>query len=46
MTDLKELDENGIVVSNETVKGILYCIAGDNLGSHCIGGFSENSPIN
>jgi len=20
----------------------LYCIAGDNLGSHCIGGFTEN----
>ncbi|CAI5693834.1 unnamed protein product [Oreochromis niloticus] len=24
------------------VKGALYCIAGDNLGSHCIGGFTEN----
>lgn len=42
ITDLKELEENGIVVSNETVKGTLYCIAENNLGSHCIGGFSEN----
>lgn len=24
------------------IKGTLYCIAGDNLGSHCIGGFTEN----
>ncbi|KAK0153301.1 hypothetical protein N1851_005035 [Merluccius polli] len=24
------------------VKGALYCIAGDNLGSHAIGGFTEN----
>nr|XP_055048292.1 uncharacterized protein LOC129433654 [Misgurnus anguillicaudatus] len=41
--DLKELEENGIVTSHKTVvRGTLYCIAGDNLGSHCIGGFSEN----
>lgn len=43
LADLKELEENGIAVSDETVvKGTLYCIAGDNLGSHCIGGFCEN----
>lgn len=24
------------------VKGALYCIAGDNLGSHTTGGFTEN----
>lgn len=37
------MEENGIAVSDETVvKGTLYCIAGDNLGSHCIGGFTEN----
>ena len=43
LADLKELEENGIVVSDETVvRGTLYCIVGDNLGSHCIGGFSEN----
>lgn len=34
---------HGIVVSDGTVvKGTLYCIAGDNLGSHSIGGFTEN----
>lgn len=43
LADLKYLEENGIPVSDETVvKGTVYCIAGDNLGSHCIGGFSEN----
>ena len=39
---LKDLEENGITVQGETVKGALYCIAGDNLGSHGIGGFTEN----
>ncbi|KAI4896937.1 hypothetical protein NFI96_008700 [Prochilodus magdalenae] len=30
-------------MADETVvKGTLYCIAGDNLGSHCVGGFTEN----
>ncbi|CAI5687008.1 unnamed protein product [Oreochromis niloticus] len=43
LTDLKELEENGIVTSDKTVvKGTLFCIAGDNLGSDCIGGFCEN----
>lgn len=43
LTDLKELEENEIVPLDETVvKGALYCIAGDNLGSHYICGFSEN----
>lgn len=43
LTDLKELEENGITVGDElVVKGALYCIAGDNLGSHTIGGFTEN----
>ncbi|XP_023815110.1 uncharacterized protein LOC111948035 [Oryzias latipes] len=43
MTDLKVLEENGITMADENVvKGTLYCIAGDNLGSHCIGGFTEN----
>lgn len=40
---MKELEENGIVASDTAVvKGTLYCIASDNLGSHCIGGFTEN----
>lgn len=42
LDDLKDLEENGISVDNETVKGALYCIAGDNLGSHSLGGFTEN----
>nr|XP_046250889.1 uncharacterized protein LOC124062276 isoform X2 [Scatophagus argus] len=42
LEDLKNLEENGITVDGETVKGALYCIAGDNLGSHSIGGFIEN----
>lgn len=43
LTDLKILEENGItIVDKSVVKGALYSIAGDNLGSHCIGGFTEN----
>nr|XP_055039672.1 uncharacterized protein LOC129427310 isoform X2 [Misgurnus anguillicaudatus]XP_055039673.1 uncharacterized protein LOC129427310 isoform X2 [Misgurnus anguillicaudatus] len=43
VADLKDLEENGISLSDQSViKGSLYCIAGDNLGSHCIGGFTEN----
>lgn len=42
LEDLSDLEENGITVGGETVKGTLYCIAGDNLGSHGIGGFTEN----
>lgn len=42
LEDLKDLEENGISVGSKTIKGALYCIAGDNLGSHGIGGFSEN----
>ena len=38
LTDLKELEEYGITMGDELV----YCIAGDNLGSHTIGGFTEN----
>lgn len=40
--DLKELETNGIEICNKTVKGTLFCITGDNLGSHGIGGFTEN----
>lgn len=43
LTDLQELEDNGISMADETsVNGTLYCIAGDDLGSYCIGGFSEN----
>ncbi|XP_071810939.1 uncharacterized protein [Apostichopus japonicus] len=42
--DLKDLELNGIDIAGEQhpVKGALSFIAGDNLGSHCIGGFVEN----
>lgn len=40
--DLKDVEQNGMTVSGETVKAALCCIAGDNLGSHNIGGFTEN----
>lgn len=41
INDLKELELNGTVINNETVKGAVCCVVGDNLGSHCIGGFLE-----
>ena len=41
--DLSELRKEGInIEDNTSVKGTVCAIAGDNLGSHCIGGFSEN----
>lgn len=41
--DLKSLEESGIVISDGRVaKGTRCAISGDNLGSHCIGGFLEN----
>ena len=42
LEDVKDLEENGISVGNKTIKGALYWIAGDYLGSNCIGGFTEN----
>lgn len=41
--DLKDLEENGLVMSDGQVyRGTLCAIAGDNLGLHNVGGFSEN----
>lgn len=41
--DLNDLEENGLVMSDGQVyRGTLCAIAGDNLGSHNVGGFSEN----
>lgn len=42
LEDLKDLEENGINVGGGMIKAGLFCIAGDNLGSHSIGGFTEN----
>lgn len=44
--DLKDLENNGIVLPDRHIcKGILHAIAGDNLGSHNIGGFLENFSL-
>jgi len=40
--DLKDLELNGISHEGTVVKGTIAYIAGDNLGSHYIGGFVEN----
>lgn len=42
LSDIKELETNGLVISGHVVKATIFCIAGDNLGSHQIGGFTEN----
>lgn len=43
MKDLQDLETNGIVLPDGHVcRVILRAIAGDNLGSHNIGGFLEN----
>ncbi|KAL1246773.1 hypothetical protein QQF64_034280 [Cirrhinus molitorella] len=43
LSDLKDMEEFGIVLENgETVRGTVIAIVGDNLGSHSIGGFTEN----
>ncbi len=43
LSDLKDMEEFGIVLKNgEKVRGTVIAIVGDNLGSHSIGGFTEN----
>ncbi|KAG7454215.1 hypothetical protein JOB18_024229 [Solea senegalensis] len=42
ITDLRELETNGLNISGNIVQATVFCIAGDNLGSHNIGGFTEN----
>lgn len=41
LKDLKEL-ENGIVMDGIKITAALFCIVGDNLGQHFIGGFIQN----
>lgn len=44
--DLKILENKGILIKNNIIlKGTLIAVTGDNLGSHQIGGFSENFNI-
>jgi hypothetical protein len=43
LTDLRALETSGVFINENTnLKGTLLAIAGDNLGSHNIGGFMEN----
>ena len=43
LADLKDIEELGFeTVDGNNLKGALIAISGDNLGSHCIGGFTEN----
>lgn len=41
--DLKDLETSGITMhDSKTYRGTVCAITGDNLGSHCIGGFTKN----
>lgn len=42
LSDLRDLEVNRLISSEHVFKATLFCIIGDNLGSHCIGGFTEN----
>lgn len=43
VNDLKNNEQSGITLeTSETVKGVVIAIVGDNLGSHSLGGFTEN----
>lgn len=42
VSDLKKLEQEGIRVCGKLVKGAVVFIAGDNLGSHSLGGYIEN----
>lgn len=43
LSDIKELEDKGLVTSSgHIVRATVLCIVGDNLGSHCIGGYTEN----
>ena len=41
--DISDLEKTGINIGGDAVvKGTILCVTGDNLGSYCIGGFTEN----
>lgn len=42
ISDLRDLETNGLTIHGNNVKATVFCITGDNLGSHNIGGFTEN----
>ncbi len=46
ISDLKTLEQEGISVGlDSNLRGTVGAIIGDNLGSHCIGGFTENFSV-
>lgn len=43
IADLKDLEDSGFQLEDgRYLKASLIAICGDNLGSHCVGGFTEN----
>ncbi|ROL54946.1 hypothetical protein DPX16_23865 [Anabarilius grahami] len=43
VNDLRDIEESGIILDDgEKLQGALIAIVGDNLGSHSVGGFTEN----
>lgn len=43
LSDLRQLEEHGLVTaSGHVVHATVISIIGDNLGSHCIGGYTQN----
>ncbi|KAJ8034877.1 hypothetical protein HOLleu_21895 [Holothuria leucospilota] len=42
LQDLQKLETEGLQFDTDKVYGTVASITGDNLGSHCIGGFTEN----
>lgn len=43
LSDLRQLEEHGLVTSSgHVVRATVIFIVGDNLGSHCIGGYTQN----
>ena len=42
LNDLKKIERIGVLVDDKLVKCTVAMITGDNLASHCIGGFVEN----
>lgn len=46
ISDLKLLENDGIMIQGNNIKGSLVAVVGDNLGSHQLGGFSENFRTN
>ena len=42
VNDLKKIEETGVQFEQKKICGTVAMFLGDNLGSHCIGGFVEN----